>query len=237
MERKAYSRYKERAVRLRKCGKTYAEICEMLNVKIPKGTLSTWCGALPMSDEYRAKVKIANTLNLKNGRKISRAMKILRHRNLLADLRVNNQYLKRSVIDPGVLKIILSILYLGEGAKWRSHRGLMLGNSDLGIVQLYIALLSLCYGIKPEIMKCRICYRADQNIHTLQEYWSQSTNIPLGNFYKTKPDARTIGIPTRRKDYMGVCVIMCAGTRIQLELDVIAKMIVEWVAKGPIAQW
>ena len=237
MRKRAYVRYKEKAIILRKHGKTYSEICELLNIKIPKSTLSTWCSELPMSDEYWTKIKKANNLNLENGRKISRAVKILQYHNLLKNFRANNEYLERNVINSGVLKIILSILYLGEGAKWQSHRGLMLGSSDLGIVKLYIALLSLCYDIKPEIMKCRICYRADQDIHILQKYWSQSIGIPLDNFYKTKPDVRTIGIPTRRKDYMGVCVIMCAGTQIQLELDVIAKMIVEWVARGPIAQW
>ena len=76
-------------------------------------------------------------------------------------------------------------------------------------------------------MKCRICYRADQDIEILEKFWSKSTGIPLGNFYKTKPDARTIGKPTKKLDYKGVCVIMGSTTKVQLELELVAKMIIE----------
>ena len=54
--------------------------------------------------------------------------------------------------------------------------------------------------------------------------WSKATGLNKNQFYKTKPDARTIGKPTRNKNYKGVCVISCAGTKIQVELKEISKM-------------
>lgn len=119
------------------------------------------------------------------------------------------------------------MLYLGEGSKWKSHRGLALGSSDPQIIKLYIGLLNRCYGLKLEQMKIRVSYRADQNIDLLQNYWSKITKIPKRNFYKTIPDPRTIGKPTKNKQYKGVCVIYCSGTDIQLELELIPKLILQ----------
>ena len=125
------------------------------------------------------------------------------------------------------LKTVLAMLYLGEGAKWKGHSGLLLGSSDSTIILLYISLLEKCYKIKPSRLKCRISYRADQDIRELEKYWSGVTGIPEENFYKTKPDPRTKGKKTKKNDYKGVCVITCAGSHIQLELEEIAKLLLK----------
>ena len=70
----------------------------------------------------------------------------------------------------------------------------------------------------------------------LQEYWSRAAGIPLENFYKSIPDPRTVGKPTKDGNYKGVCVIMGGSTAIQLELEMIPKLILEKI-RGPIAQW
>ncbi|MDO8582220.1 MAG: hypothetical protein Q7S16_05105, partial [bacterium] len=129
--------------------------------------------------------------------------------------------------DKSTLKLALAFLYLGEGSKWRSHSGAMLGSSDPDIIRLYIRLLGLCYGIQSNRLKCRVSYRTDQDINYLQKYWSEVSGIPLVNFYKTKPDPRTKGKPTKKLDYMGVCVITGAGTNIQLELELIPKLVLK----------
>ncbi|OGI82361.1 hypothetical protein A3G53_01240 [Candidatus Nomurabacteria bacterium RIFCSPLOWO2_12_FULL_44_11] len=133
--------------------------------------------------------------------------------------------MKRKIKDILVLKMILSVLYLGEGTKWKGHSGMVLGSSDPNIILLYIKLLEICYGINHKKLKCRVSYRADQNLKSLERYWSKITGIPLSNFYKTKFDPRTIGKPTKNKKYRGVCVIMGAGSHIQLELEAIPKLI------------
>ena len=129
------------------------------------------------------------------------------------------------VVDRDVQKIMLAMLYLGEGSKWRSHSGLMLGSSDPSIIKLYVGLLGVCYGIEVDRLKCRVSYRADQDIRALEHYWAKIIGIPLKNFYKTKPDPRTIGKPTKRSDYKGVCVVHCGNTKIQHELEMIPKLL------------
>ncbi|TSC96579.1 MAG: Uncharacterized protein Athens101426_246 [Parcubacteria group bacterium Athens1014_26] len=201
------------------------EISKKLDIKIPKSTLSAWCKNIILPNWYKKKIKRLNEKNLIKAQQLALISNKLKYENILKKAELINQKIGKKLKSKDILKAFLSILYLGEGAKWKSHHGLMLGSSDPIIIKLYIQLLKLCYDIKPETLKCRVSYRADQNINDLQEYWSKITLIQLKNFYKTIPDPRTIGKPTKNKDYKGVCVITCGGTSFQLELEMIPKLI------------
>lgn len=215
-----------RARLLRSQGKTYREISNLIGTSVPKGTLSGWLSDVPLPEDYHAKVKQIIGNNLKNGRIKARRMFNQRRAGLIASLRDKNSHLARLALNKkDVAKIALAMLYLGEGAKWKSHRGLMLGSSDPLIVKLYIKLLEHCYGIKREQLKCRVSYRADQNINDLEDFWSSVTSIPRENFYKTKPDPRTTGKKTRNQNYKGVCVVNGGGVEIQLELEQISNLL------------
>jgi hypothetical protein len=102
----------------------------------------------------------------------------------------------------------------------------MLGSSDVNIIKLFLRLLDICYKINKNLIKCRISYRADQNINALTQYWSKAINVPVKNFYKTIPDPRTINHKTKKTDYKGVCVIhILQSSKIQLELKIISEII------------
>lgn len=217
---------KKQALLLRTQGKTYAEIKNSLGVDIPKSTLSNWCQQVKLPEWYNDKIKRLNDKSLMQAQKIARANNQKKRANYLKSIK--NEAIKNvSLLDKANLKIILAALYLGEGAKWKGHSGLMLGSSDPNIILLYISLLDKCYGVKPADLKCRISYRADQNIKKLESFWSKITCINRNNFYKTKPDPRTIGKKTLNKEYKGVCVITCKGTNIQLELEQITTLLLE----------
>lgn len=121
------------------------------------------------------------------------------------------------------------MLYLGEGAKWKGRRGLMLGSSDPNIAKLYLNLIMSCYDLKLRDFKFRIQHRADQNYRKLLTFWASSLGASTTSFYAPYIDKRTIGKPTLKPNYMGVCSISCAGTHIQLELEQIAAIICEAV--------
>ena len=216
---------RENVKHLRACGKTYSEIEKELNLTIPKSTLSSWCKGITLPSWYLKKAKELSAKNLSRGRQFALTSNRIKHENLLESLNERNKYLTKELNNKNVLKMLLSFLYLGEGSKWKSHRGLILGSSDPDIIRLYIKLLNICYDIKTSVLKCRVSYRVDQNINSLQKFWSKTTGISLKNFYKTIPDPRTIGKPTKNKDYKGVCVISCKGTEKQLELELIPKII------------
>lgn len=218
---------REQARILRAKGQTFAEIQESLGISLPKATLSGWCKDIVLPKWYARKIIELNRKNYEKARVLAWAANKAKRERFLKKLLDNIQSLKKKIKDREVLKMVLATLYLGEGTKWKSHSGLVLGSSDHEIILLYLKLLEICYGMKREKMKCRISYRADQNIRSLEKYWSKITGIPLVNFYKTKPDPRTIGKPTKKKEYKGVCVIMGGGSHIQLELEAIPKLILE----------
>lgn len=214
--------------RLRSEGKTYSEIKQVLNLQIPKSTISDWCKDVKLPAWYENKVNDINYKNLKKAQKHAAASNLIKREKFLLKIsKDNKQNIDKYLKNNSIRKMLLSILYLGEGAKWKSHSGLILGSSNPMIIKMYIKLLNQCYGIDLNHLKCRISYRADQNIEKLQRYWSKMTSIPLKNFYKTKPDPRTIGKKTIKNDYKGVCVIMGGSTKIQLELELISKLIEE----------
>src|SRR3989338_4900056 len=184
------TKIKKKVRQLRSNGKTYKEIQKKLNSRIPKSTLSNWCRGIDLPKNYFLKVKELNNRNLARGRQTSLLNRKKQQELFLKRKREEaEKAITKSSLSGLHLKLILATLYLGEGAKWKGHRGLMLGSSDPIIILLYIKLLSKCYGINRK------------------------------NFYQTKPDPRTIGKKTLKSQYKGVCVITCKGTDIQLELE------------------
>lgn len=216
---------KHLVIKLRKEGKTYSEIVKSINLIIPKSTLANWCRGIEMPSSYWKRLDKINAYNYIRAREAAWAANKNKREILVNELYQKNYLILDNIKDKYVLKSLLAMLYLGEGAKWKSHRGLMLGSSEVEIVNLYIKLLNKCYGINLKSLKCRVSYRADQDLSSLEHFWSKSTGIPLSNFYKSKPDPRTVGKATLNKQYKGVCVVTCAGTHIQLELETIPKII------------
>lgn len=222
---KRYNAYEIRKIRqLRKQGLTYREICEQVG-SVPKSTLTYICSGIELPSTYHDKLRNINREHLINVRQ--KALETNRNkveaREYEAQARAARvvKHITADSIDN--LKIALAMLYIGEGAKRASWRGLSLGSSSALILQTYIVLLEKCYGKKRGDMKARVQYRADQDITTLTAYWSKELGFSAEQFYKTAPDMRTVGKPTLKANYYGVCVVTCSGADIQLELSAIAN--------------
>lgn len=216
-------RLREKVIELRRKGRTYLEIQKSLRTSIPKSTLSYWCRDVKLPKEYQERINKIISNKAQKGRAIALIVNKVKRERYLKSLFDRNKYLDKFLTNQDIAKIALAMLYLGEGAKWRSHRGLQLGSSDPEIIKIYVRLLERCYDIKKEKLRARISYRADQNIEELTNFWSGIIGISKNHFYKTKPDPRTKGRKTKKENYKGVCVINYAGTEIQLELDIIAR--------------
>lgn len=222
MEREAL---RQKAVQLRKEGKTYAEIRKITGAfNLPKSTLSYWCGGVPLSKELKEKIDLLQVENAKRGR--AKAVIVNREKRIayLGSIEKRIAHLTEHLSDVNTKKLLLAMLYLGEGAKWKSHRSLQLGNANPEVIKLYLNLLESCYGVDRGKLTAMIFHRADQDLTKLIEFWSNTSGIPTKNFYRNKPDSRTIGKPTIA-NYYGVCAIFGPNTDIQLELEAIAKML------------
>lgn len=210
---------------------TYSQIIS--KIQVSKSSLSGWVGKMVLSPAANRKLIATQNRHLIKARKIATIKRESKNKEDSLIMQKNLQPLVRRARNLIFLKIALAFLYLGEGARWKTHRGLQLGSSDHVILSLYIHMLKRCYNIDKTFFRCYICYRADQNLTELTRYWSKTLKIPISQFNTTsKPDRRTIGKPTRKSSYMGVCIISCRGTKIQQELEMIPKLILD----GPLAQ-
>ena len=137
-----------------------------------------------------------------------------------------------SLIDTDIGKLVCSLLYICEGAKYPSTRGLAFANSDPEIIACFLNLLRNNFGIEEKKLRCRVMYRCDQDIGELNSYWASVTKIPLCQFFKSAPDARTKDRPTLKATYKGVCSIQYSDTTLQFRLMAIGERIMKSGAGG-----
>jgi hypothetical protein len=218
---------RERIISLRNEGYTYAEICDTIGYHIPKGTLSYICRNVTLGPDQMERINQVRKGFLEQ----SRQKAVKANKRIFAEKIASYHDANLDIIpllsDRRAKLIALAMLYLGEGAKWKGRRGLMLGSSDPHIIQLYISLLRDCYDIQLGSLKCRVQHRADQDPDALVAYWSEVSGGNKEDFYPCYVDKRTIGQVTKRPDYKGVCSVTCAGTHVQLELEQIVSIICE----------
>ncbi len=219
---------KEKVKGLRKKGKTYSEIQKILKVSIPKSTLSYWCSNVKLPKEYHKRIQKIIINNAQKGRIIALIVNKVKREKYLISVANRNKHLAIILKNKDTAKIALAMLYLGEGSKTKKG-GLEFGNSDPFIVDLFLYLLRYCYKIDSKKFRCTLQCRADQDIKKLEKFWFGVTKIPLSQFYKVRIDPRSIGKPTKKLDYKGVCRINYFSADIFIELMQIPKII----HKGP----
>ncbi len=220
---------KARVRKLRSDGLMYPEICKQVGVQIPKGTLSYMCRGIVLSSAQRKRIYDVMSVILEENRLKAVAANKRILRNKIDSYKHSNANIESFMQSREAKLVALSILYLGEGSKWASTRALRLGSSDPGMLRLYIGLLEECFGIGRDVLKCKVQHRADQDPEILIEFWASELRIPKAQFYPCFIDKRTIGKPTKKPGYHGVCAVYCAGTNVQLEIAEIAAIIVKTV--------
>jgi len=217
---------RKKAIELRKKGKTYSEIQKTLGTRIPKSTLSYWCSKIELPKKHRDRIRELILKNAHDGRAVALIVNRIKREKYLKSVENRNKHLVKTLEDKDIAKIVLAMLYLGEGGK-HQNGSLMLGNSDPFIIRLFLHSLRYCYSIDESKFRCTLMCRADQNTKRLEKFWSEVTNIPLSQFYRARQDARTIGKPTKKKDYKGVCKIDYFSADIYTELMMIPRIIYE----------
>lgn len=172
---------------------------------------------------YKDKIQQLNTVNLNKARKLA----LLKNNEKRVEY-FKNLDNKLSVIlkdlNKDHQKLLLAMLYLGEGAK-SGKTCIIFGNSDPLIIRLFLKFLRKVYEVDESKFRCTVQCRADQNIEELETYWSLITNIPRYKFYKAQIDKRSIGKPTLKKTYMGVLRINYFSSEIFWELNRLAKLL------------
>lgn len=212
------SNVKQKALELRRKGKTYKEITDALRIDVPKSTLSYWCRSTLLPKGYQRKVREYNLFNLEKARKIALRFQKEKRKNYLESIKKRNAHLARLIEDRDIAKIALAVLYLGEGQGNIKRSSLMFGNSDPLTIKLFLNLLRRCYNIDEKKFRCTLQCRADQNIEKLERFWAGVTKISPSQFYKAQVDPRTKGKPSKKLEYKGVCRIDYFSAEVLIEL-------------------
>jgi len=221
-----YIQYRDKAIALRRSGRTYTEIQELLDVKVPPSTLCTWFKQLQLSHQERENILSRGKERIRSGSIKASATRKLAKKNRLEIVHRENFYLKNVLDNNDIAKIGLVMLYLCEGSK-HQNASLCFGNSNPGIIQLFLQLLRKCYMIDEKKFRCTVQCRADQNTEKLISFWSAMTLIPKNQFYRSRIDKRTIGTPTKKTDYRGVCRIDYFSAAIYNEMKIVGALLSE----------
>lgn len=220
-----HKQFRKKAIELRKEGKTYKEICESLDIEIPKSTLSVWCKNIPLPLGYERKIKEYNQFTLKKARKAA-LIAIKRKREIqVKEIWDQNGHFGELIKNKEIAKALLAILYLGEGSKSIQRGHLTFGNADPLVINSFLHLLRSCYAVDETKFRCTLQCRADNDIEQLEKFWASITKIPREQFYKARIDPRTIGKISQKQGYEGVCRIDYFSSRILLELLEMPKII------------
>lgn len=100
------------------------------------------------------------------------------------------------------------------------------------MIRFFLCALRRCYDIDEKKLRFDVMHRWDQDQEVLKDFWSNVTNISKSRCLKRKPDLRTKGKPTLKKDYRGVCRVIYYDTSLQFELQSIGETIIKSGAGG-----
>lgn len=217
--------YKEEALSLRRNGVSMTVIERRLG--IPRSTLSGWFKEVILTEEQRTKLMKSG----KDGWAKARIHAVETHRNQKASRLLKAKQEAVYVLDKieltdEVLDLAFAMLYLGEGAK---NNTTSLASSDPVILKFVLVVLKRNYGITPDMIRCELHLRMDQDANILKAYWSGQLGVPLERFGYVAFDKRSKGKPTYAH-YKGVCVLACGNIAIQRKLIYLYNLFCERVA-------
>jgi transposase-like protein len=171
---------KQKAIELRKQGKTYGQIKKELNVN--KSTLSDWLSKYSLSKkqlallghnrEYSRQVAIEKTIitkQKKHNQRLNDAYQIEKKRWKLLT--------KREIELAGIF------LYWGEGAKL-INGPISLNNTDPQVLKFTLYWLTYALEIPKAKIEVFLHLYNDMDIKKEMEYWSKELKMPLAQFAK-----------------------------------------------------
>ncbi|PIR44325.1 hypothetical protein COV23_00570 [Candidatus Wolfebacteria bacterium CG10_big_fil_rev_8_21_14_0_10_31_9] len=108
---------KNKAIKLRKSGKTFSEINKILKVDISKSTMSYWFKGIIFSKKQKERIEKIVMNNVKKGQIAALKVNRLRILEYLDSIDKRAQHLSSLMNNKDVAKVSLAMLYLGEGSK------------------------------------------------------------------------------------------------------------------------
>jgi hypothetical protein len=173
---------REKAIGLRRQGKTYSEILK--EVLVAKSTLSLWFHEVELAKHQVQRITEKRIAGQKKGAQARRSQRIaLQHKIWLKSEQEIGSLSDRELWLIGIA------LYWAEGSKektWRPGSKLLFSNSDPRMIRVFLKWLLLF----PDISKERIGFEiyihenSENNIEHVKKFWATETGFPVQFFQK-----------------------------------------------------
>ncbi len=190
---------KEKAIKLRKKGKSYSEILKKVNAS--KGTISNWLRDIKLTKKQQKRLikksqkhlyDYAKKKQRKKKEKIKRITK--KSQKQLKNLTKNPLFL------PGLM------LYWAEGDKSEQGYCVKFTNSDSAMIKFMMNWFRKICKVPENKFRISIQIHSLNCNKKVKKYWSKITNIPTSQFYKSYVKKTSLG-QRKNKPYNGTCAI------------------------------
>lgn len=210
---------REKARTLRKEGKSYSEIKQIL--AIGKGTLSVWLRDMPLSKKQIRELRDVNPRRIESFRE---TMRQKREARLLAVYKKS----KLDIKDLSRRELFLAGLYLywGEGSK--SSKGVVsVANTDPAMIKAFLDWLNyMC--IPRSKLKVRLHLYEDMDEKKETVFWSKELNIPASQFRTPyRKNSRLVDITYKNGYGHGTCNLYFENTALWEYITMALKCIRE----------
>lgn len=210
----------EKAIILRKSGKSYSQIKEIL--KVSKSTLSLWLKDYPLSQARIRELRDNNEQRIENYCQTRRRKKEERLSKCLKE--------EEKIIFPineKELYIAGLFLYWGEGSKTRCVE-LALSNTNPAVIKFFIYWLTSSLKVPKERLTVRLHLYKDMDINSEFKYWSKKIDIPIKQFKKPYvKDTSLININYKGGFGHGTCNLRVGNARLSEKIHMAIKAIAE----------
>lgn len=172
------SHIKEKAIALRKRGKTYSEILK--EVPVTKSTLSLWLRNVGLAKAQKQRITKKRIDAQKRG-----ALAKQNNRLKTEQLIIHNAAKQINKLSERDLMLIGTALYWAEGSKSNEKnisQGLDFGNSDLRMIKTYLAWLRTVLGIKKNDIYLSLYIHENQKdrIDDVIKFWEKACGFNGG---------------------------------------------------------
>ena len=218
---------KNRAIKLRKEGRTYREILQ--EVSVSKGSLSFWLKDIHLTDEQISRIQYKNEKIREKFLQFNKDRKAETNNNNKAVF--NNAFKEVGIISARELKLTGIALYWAEGYKKDGWRTVSFTNSDEGMIKVMMKWFREICEVYRDRFRIRVQCHGFTKVKECEQYWSKVTGVPLRQFTKSY-----IKISSSSKRKMGEgCPYGICHIRIS-DADLLVK-IKGWIRGLGMAPW
>lgn len=208
---------KEKAINLRKNGYSLKEISVLFSIS--KSTASYWLYDIKLDLEAQKRLRQRRLLGQYNA---SQTTKLKKQKMLDEINQKTEKELEFINFDRTDYRVMASLLYWAEGGKRRDCE-IRFANSDPRMVKTFIHFLRKSYDLDELKFRALVHIHEYHNEEEIKQFWSEITNIPLSQFYRSYKKPNTA--KRKRDGYKGVLALYYSDRKVARQLKSIYNAI------------